>query len=343
MERRYLETNYRKNEIDQAFSLTQIDPAALLTLKQTGTCTFTIPEVFFDLFYPGQYRRRVQSVRLTIPSVTGPYTNISASLALQSSKIRMEARLGAAELRDVPRSRTTNIATSTAQNDAGVFALNFRDDRYMPFEGAGAISTWKLSLPRNFRQFDYNSINDVLIHISYTAEYDELFRDRVETMNDAIEGTLLNILKNNSLARSISLRQEFSTDFHRLTQGALNQAVSISIQNKHFPLFMNGRTLSIRRAKLVLVTPAAQTAGTVAISINGTPQTGFGRDSTLGNLFTKDLGSLFNAGIIRDHQVTITNAGDLAPAAPPPGSGPVAAIDTSKLEDIVLYLEYRIG
>jgi hypothetical protein len=53
MERRYLETNYRKNEIDQAFSLTQINPAALLVLKQTGECTFDIPEVYFDLFYPG--------------------------------------------------------------------------------------------------------------------------------------------------------------------------------------------------------------------------------------------------------------------------------------------------
>jgi hypothetical protein len=77
----------------------------------------------------------------------------------------------------VPKSRTTTIATSTAQNYAGVFQLNFRDDRYMPFEGAGAISSWKLSLPKNFRQFDYSTINDVIIHVSYTAEYDELFRN----------------------------------------------------------------------------------------------------------------------------------------------------------------------
>jgi hypothetical protein len=27
-----------------------------------------------------------------------------------------------------------------------MFELNFRDERYLPFEGAGAISTWQLEL-----------------------------------------------------------------------------------------------------------------------------------------------------------------------------------------------------
>jgi len=341
MERRYLETNYRKNEIDQAFSLTQIDPAALLLLKQTGTCDFSIPEVFFDLFYPGQYRRKIQSVRLTIPSITGPYTNVSATLSLTGSQIRMEANLGAAELKEVPKSRTTIISTSTAQNDAGVFQLNFRDDRYMPFEGAGAISSWKLSLPKNFRQFDYNTINDVIIHVSYTSEYDELFRDKVEAQNDATEGTLINILKNNSLSRTFSFRQEFSNDFHRLTEQSVNQPVIIKIQNKHFPLFMNGRNLKVTKAKLILVTPVGQTVAGVNISINGTSQTGFVKDPALGDLFAKDLGTLFNAGILKDHTISIIAGGDLAPTAPPVGQ--VSAIDTEKLEDIVLYIEYKIG
>jgi hypothetical protein len=341
MERRYLETNYRKNEIDQAFSLTQISPAALLLLRQTGTCDFSIPEVFFDLFYPGQYRRKIQSVRLTIPSVTGPYTNVSATLSLMGSQIRMEPELGAAELRDVPKSRTTTIATSTAQNDAGVFQLNFRDDRYMPFEGAGAITSWKLSLPRNFKQFDYNTINDVIIHVSYTAEYNELFREKVEAQNDAIEGTLINILKNKSLSRVFSLRQEFSTDFHRLTELPVNNSVTIKIQNKHFPLFMNGRNLKVTKAKLVLVTPIGQTVAGVNVTINGTSQTGFTSDTSIGDLFAKDLGNLFNTGIIKDHTVAIVAGGDLTPFAP--AVGPAVAIDTEKLEDIVLYVEYALA
>ncbi len=328
MERKYLETNYRKNEIDQAFSLTQINPAALLLLKQSGSCTFNIPEIFYDLFYPGQYRRKIQSVRLTIPAITGPYTNVSATLSLMSSQIRMEPMLGGAELKEVPKSRATTISTSTAQNDAGVFQLNFLDDRYLPFEGAGAVSSWKLALPKNFRQFDYSTINDVIIHVSYTADYDELFRDNVEAGNDATEGTLINILKNNVLARTFSLRQEFSNDFQNLTGQPVNTPVVISIQNRHFPLFMNGKTLKVTKAKLVLVTPAGQTVGGVNISLDGASQTGFTKDSALGDLYAKDLGNLFNAGIIREHTFSILASGEL---------------DLEKLEDIILYVEYKIG
>lgn len=341
MERRYLETNYRKNEIDQAFSLTQINPSALMLLKQTGTCNFSIPEVFFDLFYPGQYRRKIQSVRLTIPSITGPYTNVSATLSLTGSQIRMEPILGSGELKEVPKSRTTIIATSTAQNDAGVYQLNFRDDRYMPFEGAGAISSWKLSLPKNFRQFDYNTINDIIIHVSYTAEYDESFRDKVEADNDAIEGTLINILKNNPLSRTFSLRQEFSNTYHRLTEQAVNNPVMLKIENKHFPLFMNGRNLEITKANLILVTPNNQTASGVTISINAVQQTGFAKDLEFGNLFVKNLGNLFNSGILSELTIAIPAGGDLAPTAP--SVGQVSAIDTEKLEDIILYVEYKIG
>lgn len=44
-----------------------------------------------------------------------------------------------------------------------------RDDRYLPFEGSGAISEWQLEMPADLRQFDYDSISDVIIHIRYTA------------------------------------------------------------------------------------------------------------------------------------------------------------------------------
>ncbi len=153
-----------------------------MVLKQTGSCEFSIPEIFFDMYYPGQYRRIIKSVRLTIPSITGPHTNVSVKLSLTGSKIRMEPTLGEAELMDVPKPGTTVIFSSTTQNDSGGFELNLSDTRYLPFEGAGAISSWKLSLPENFKQFDYNTINDVIVHIYYSAKYDKLFRVKVEEL-----------------------------------------------------------------------------------------------------------------------------------------------------------------
>ena len=50
-----------------------------------------------------------------------------------------------------------------------MFELNFKEDRYLPFEGCGAISTWRLELPNEVRQFDYNTISDVILHVKYTA------------------------------------------------------------------------------------------------------------------------------------------------------------------------------
>jgi hypothetical protein len=338
LERRFIETNYRTLEVDQSFSLTQINPAALVQLRQTGTCQFQIPELFFDLFYPGQYRRRIKSVRLTIPCVTGPFTNVSATLALTGSKIRPQPQLGAANLVDVPRRRSVAIATSTAQNDAGVFEFSFRDERYMPFEGAGAISSWALTLPANFRQFDYQSINEVILHISYQAEGDELFRTRVEQLNAAMEGTILNVLSNQPLARVISLRQEFSAVLNRLVHSAANTAVRFPITDKYLPIFLRNRNIQVSAAKLVLSTPAGQTVGGVTLTLDGVDQTGFAHDAQLANLWAKDVLGVFAGGLVGEHTLSVKSAGDLAPVGVP---GDNSVLDAEKFRDILLYIEYH--
>jgi hypothetical protein len=50
-----------------------------------------------------------------------------------------------------------------------LFELNLRDERFLPFEGAGAISTWRLEIPNDVPQFDFESISDVVLHIRYTC------------------------------------------------------------------------------------------------------------------------------------------------------------------------------
>ena len=170
MEKAYLETNTRDIEVSQSFSLLQIDPNAFESLKQSGKCQFMIDETWFDLQYPGQYRRLLKSVRLSIPCVVGPYTNVGAKLQLDGSQVRRVPNADPGMLKDVPLTMTRTIATSHAQNDSGVFDLNFRDERYLPFEGAGAVnSKWSLELPSQIRMFDYGSISDVIIHLSYVA------------------------------------------------------------------------------------------------------------------------------------------------------------------------------
>lgn len=192
----YLEQNRREFELTKHVSLSQLDPLALVRLRETGHCFFKLPEEIFDLDYPGHYFRRVKSVSLTLPCVTGPYTTISCTLRLLKNSIRSNTTNGdngyprntddAGLPVDDSRFSESNIAVkaiaaSSGQNDSGVFELSFRDERYLPFEGAGAISEWAIELFSDsvspdfglpLRQFDYSTITDPVLHIKYTARED---------------------------------------------------------------------------------------------------------------------------------------------------------------------------
>ncbi len=177
METGYLDKNKREYEITKHVSLALLDPLALVRLRATGVCDFEIPEAVYDMDYPGQYFRRLKSVSVSLPCIAGPYTSVSAKLSLVKNKYRKNTGAGADYAEDPGNDdRFTynvgaiqSIAASNAQNDSGVFELNFRDDRYQPFEGCGAISMWRLELPKEVRQFDYNTISDVVLHVKYTA------------------------------------------------------------------------------------------------------------------------------------------------------------------------------
>lgn len=266
MEKSFLETNVRDYEITQSFSMRLLNPDALVQLKETGVCDeFKIPEIFFDFFYPGQYRRLIKSVRLTIPCVTGPYTNVSCKLTLKNSQVRKEPKPDAQYLLDVPARRLTSVATSSANNDGGVFELNFRDERYMPFEGAGAVSAWGLELPRFFRPFDYRTISDVIFHISYTAKDDGLFRQNVE---DGMKQQLLDFAAQTGLFRLFSLKHDFPNQWHQLLNpaGAV-QETTLNLQKDHFPYILRDQTLQIAGVTLFLQPKEGSTLDTGSLSL----------------------------------------------------------------------------
>jgi hypothetical protein len=335
MEQRFIETNYRTPEITQSFSMMQIAPAALLNLRQNASCSFDIPELCFDLFYPGQYCRKIKAVRLTIPCVTGPLTNVGATLTLTASKLRLTA--DATSLIPVQLKHSVMIATSTAQNDAGIFEFSFRDERYMPFEGAGAISSWSVELPAGFRQFDYQTITDVIVHISYTALQDAGLRQKVEQTN----GVIADALKKGPLGRLFSLRQEFPSAFGRLLQSAANTPVTLSINANYVPFFIAGSAIQVTKAALLLRTAAGQTVKNLDITVDAASLTTFAADPKMGNLLSCDVSAAFAGGLFGDHVVTILNAGDLAPANPQPNQP--AAVDDAKLLDVMLYVEYTVS
>ena len=252
MEKAHLENNRRNFEVDQTFALSQINPLALQQLREKGTCQFSIPEIFFDLAYPGQYNRRIRSVRLTIPCVAGPYVNVNAKLTLLQSRVRKEPKMDKDDksyLVADHRSRNQSIATSRGKNDGGVFDLDFRNSRYLPFEGAGAVSEWRLELPETFRSFDYQSIADAMLHISYTAKDDGLYRKDVE---NHLHEALNELAGESGIQRVIHVGEEFSTQYRHLFREFDNLdseqvSVKIKLGYRHFPYFLNGQPLEIRQ------------------------------------------------------------------------------------------------
>ena len=86
---------------------------------------------------------------VSIPCIVGPYTNVNCTLTLERNEVRHSAtytNYDDAENIHKDFSAIESVAISHGQNDSGLFELNFNDERYLPFEGAGAISRWKLKL-----------------------------------------------------------------------------------------------------------------------------------------------------------------------------------------------------
>lgn len=226
LETAYYEQNRREYELTKHISLAQLDPVALLKLRQNAECIVDVPETWFDMDYPGHYFRRIKSVSLSIPCIAGPYTTIACTLTLNSNKLRKDSTLlGGNYERDLtiddPRFRDEiaaiqSIATSSAQNDSGMFELNFRDERYLPFEGAGAIGTWHIKLNKDFPQFDFSTISDVIIHLNYTTREggSALKAKAVEAFNQKLN-TIALAENQQGLFRVYDIKREFSTQWHK--------------------------------------------------------------------------------------------------------------------------------
>ncbi len=332
LDRRFLETHHRELEIDQSFPLSMLDPVALVALQESGTCAFEVPEVAFDQAYPGHYKRRLRAVRLSIPCVSGPYVNVSAMLELEASQVRPAA---SGDLVEVPRAHGTTIAASTAQADGGVFELSFRDERYLPFEGQGAVSRWKLTLPGTVRSFDYRTITEAVVSLAYTARYDAARRDAVEA--PAGPASLLTFYREQPSQVLISGRRDWSHAFAQLVHAELGTAVPFELPTAVLPPVYQGRAMLVESAPERLLGLALRTApdldlAGVRLTFDGTPVSGFQPEPALGGLwfapFPWPAGASWG-----EHSISFTAGGPLVSDG---------AIDPTMLDDVLLLLPVRL-
>ncbi|MEH2539206.1 neuraminidase-like domain-containing protein [Bradyrhizobium sp. AZCC 1699] len=275
MEKAYLDANVREYELNKHISLRLHFPLQFLQLKTTGACEIQIPEWLFDLDYPGQFMRRIKNVMLTIPTVTGPYTGVHCRLTLLSSQVRVDPSLSCPPAACCGKCECENeyetchcdprivrqygareaIATSSGQNDSGLFELSFRDERYLPFEFLGAVSRWRIELPRNNNFFDMDTLSDVVFSLNYTA------REGGDVLSAAAnEAAQCHVRHGWSL---FDVRSEFPDAWHVFQSGTRrdlerDRLLTLSLTRRLFPFLPCDRALMVVRFGILFETREAR-------------------------------------------------------------------------------------
>lgn len=274
MEKAYLDENVREYELTKHISLRLHFPKAFLQLQTNGYCEIDIPEWMFDLDYPGHYMRRIKNVTLTIPCEVGPYTGVHCRLNLLSSKTRVVPQLvdppytcchdeswknGYQEMPDDNRivstyAATEAIATSSGQNDSGMFELNFRDERYLPFEFSGAVSRWRIELPLENNQFDFETLSDVILHLNFTA------REGGENLRKAANECAQENLPGAGI-RFFDVKNEFPDAWHVFSNyfpdNSTNKQLGIQLSRSMFPYLSAGKKVGVTRIEILFEAPGA--------------------------------------------------------------------------------------
>lgn len=280
MDTAYLGNNVREYEITKHVSLALLDPVALLQLQTAGSCEFSVPEALFDVDHPGHYLRRIKSVAVSIPCVTGPYTSVPARLTLVSSRTRIDPSAAESYPMVVSEGSTDtrfqfhtgavqSITVSAGREDSGLFMADHRDERYLPFEGTGAISDWNLTLTSAVQTFDWSTITDVVIHLRYTA------REGGELLRDAALKSLQSELEGIPLRRAFSAMHEFPTEWNAFLRSATEgeAVLKLDLSEKRFPYFARDLEPTISKIELVALVKSPSTWTDTNVTVEGGERT----------------------------------------------------------------------
>ncbi|HEU5271722.1 MAG TPA: hypothetical protein VFU36_17485, partial [Jatrophihabitans sp.] len=295
MQQAYLDGNCREYELTKHISLRTSFPLQFLRLQAGGVAEIELPEWLFDLDYPGHYLRRVRNVSLTIPAVVGPYTGVHCKLTLLSSSTRVSPRLveppvrccddrcptdrcGCSAGRDTgyplapedaravrSYAATEAIATSSGQNDSGLFELSFHDERYLPFEFAGAVSRWRIELPPETNFFDFDGLSDVVLHLNYTA------REGGEALAVAAAEEARCRLPGDGL-RLFDLRRDLPAAWSELRRTdpdcePWSRRFDLALSASMFPFVPGRKVVSVRSLQLLVEAPCAEPGAVLVVRV----------------------------------------------------------------------------
>jgi hypothetical protein len=246
MEAAFIDTDARRFEITKTISLLQIDPMAFLKLKAESVCEFDLGEALFDYDFPGHYCRQVTTIAVDLALGDGVFVN--ATLTQLTNRIIMEPDPKAvgfllAPTETPPQTIRTNwkaqqqIALSSHtqyETNSGVFELQFGSDRFLPFEGTGAVSRWRLELGGPPGSYDLRNLTGVTITLKYTALQG----------GDAFAASVRGLLKPIDVLRAFNLSVDFADAWTAFLQGD-SDVVELPLSQALFPNMVSGAIRAI--------------------------------------------------------------------------------------------------
>ncbi len=183
MEKAFIETDARRLEITKPVSLLELDPLAFLQLKSRGRCEFSLTEAMYDYDFQGHYNRQIKTISISFEGMEDQVVN--ATLTQLSHKTVLEPDTKAVKFLLNPKDQpplsirsdwrpNQQIALSYVdvedrEKNNGLFELRFDSERYLPFEGTGAVSDWRLELNGKRGSYDLSQLTNVVIQVKYTA------------------------------------------------------------------------------------------------------------------------------------------------------------------------------
>ncbi|MBP2329129.1 hypothetical protein JOF56_009514 [Kibdelosporangium banguiense] len=219
MGRAFLDADSRGMQITRQVSLLELDPVALLRLKTGGKCEIALTEAMFDRDFPGHYRRQIRTVSVTFANTDGERLGLNATLSQLGHRTVMAPDAKAVRHLLDPKGpapatvradwrASQRIALSQVDQYAennGLFELRYDDDKYLPFEGTGAVSTWRLELTGRCPE----DLLDVVFTVKYTAQAGD------SVFTNAVRG----VLKPYPAARLFDVAGEFPAEWTRFLTG----------------------------------------------------------------------------------------------------------------------------
>jgi len=309
-------TRSKKAPIKVSFSLAEVYPGALRSLRENGVGSFATTLEQLDRLYPGFYLHIAKRVEVQFVGVSSG-TGVHGTLR----------NIGVSQFRNADGSihqlvyPADVMPLSMYEVRADSLVLRADPQQLRLFENNGAATMWRLELPLGTNDVDLAGLLDIYLIISLDAFFDS-----------DLEGTVkASLPTTGAAARATSMRLQAPDElFFLRTQGSGVLAVAAAdlprtqkdLARASFTLRLSGNAATVG-SRTVRLTPAS--TGTTLVLTTDTD----------GLVQGPQVASLLGGAVADSFQVEIRAADN--PTLP---AGPGGVPDLSGLSDVSLYQDY---